>query len=212
MLAVHWVTFFHSVQISTVAVSLISFSTFPIFVAFIEPYFFKEEAKVVDIITTILTFLGAILVVPRFDLSNNITQGFASGTVSAIAFTILSILNHKYARKYPSLLVALYQDGVATMILLPLLFLVHPSIQVLDLFLLMLLGVIFTAVAHTLFIKGMTHIKTQTAGIIASLGPLYGVLFALIVLREIPTIRTLVGGAIILGAVFYSSWNARGVR
>jgi len=37
ILAVHWVTFFQAIQISTVAIGLLSFSTFPIFVALLEP-------------------------------------------------------------------------------------------------------------------------------------------------------------------------------
>jgi len=37
ILAAHWITFFHSIQISTVAVGLLTFSTFPIFVTFMEP-------------------------------------------------------------------------------------------------------------------------------------------------------------------------------
>ena len=45
ILAVHWITFFHSIQISNVAVGLLTFSTFPLFVTFIEPYFFKEKLQ-----------------------------------------------------------------------------------------------------------------------------------------------------------------------
>ena len=42
LLAVHWVTFFESVQVSTVAVCLVSYSTFPFFTVFLEPLFFRE--------------------------------------------------------------------------------------------------------------------------------------------------------------------------
>ena len=45
LLAVHWVAFFQSIQISTVAVGLLSYSSFPVFTAFFEPLFFKEKVK-----------------------------------------------------------------------------------------------------------------------------------------------------------------------
>ena len=40
VLALHWTTFFHSIQVSTVAVGLVTFTTFPLFVTLMEPYFF----------------------------------------------------------------------------------------------------------------------------------------------------------------------------
>ncbi len=36
-LAVHWLTFFHAIQILNVAVGLLSFATFPLFTTFLEP-------------------------------------------------------------------------------------------------------------------------------------------------------------------------------
>ena len=43
ILAVHWATFFHSIQVSSVAIGLITFSTFPAFVVFLEPLLFREH-------------------------------------------------------------------------------------------------------------------------------------------------------------------------
>jgi len=74
---------------------------------------------------------------------------------------------------------------------------------------LVLLGVLFTAVAHSLFIKGLTNVKAQTASIIASLEPVYGIIFAVIILSEIPTLRVVIGGSIILGATFYTTIKSK---
>ena len=38
LLAIHWVTFFHAIQLSTVAIGLLTFATFPIFTALLEPF------------------------------------------------------------------------------------------------------------------------------------------------------------------------------
>jgi drug/metabolite transporter (DMT)-like permease len=65
------------------------------------------------------------------------------------------------------------------------------------------LGVFCTAVAHTLFIQGMRQIRAQTASIISSLEPVYGIVLALVLLGEVPTFRTLAGGAVILIAVLF---------
>src|SRR5262245_43175174 len=68
ILAVHWTTFFQSIQVSTVAVGLLAFSTFPMFVTFLEPWLFKEPLRPKALILAMIIFIGAALIVPTFDL------------------------------------------------------------------------------------------------------------------------------------------------
>ena len=51
----------------------------------------------------------------------------------------------------------------------------------------------------------MKHVRAQTAGIIASLESVYGIISAALILGEIPSLRELVGGAVILGTAAYST-------
>ena len=207
LLAIHWTTFFHAIQISTVAVGLLTFSTFPIFVTFMEPYFFNERLRRFDILTAVTVALGLILVIPSFDFRNNITQGAFWGIVSGFTFAVLSILNRKYVGTYSSVLIVCYQNWMATLTLLPFLFFLNFSIRPMDIFLLAVLGIFCTALAHVLFIKSLVHIKTQLASITACLEPVYGILFAFALLGEVPAIRTILGGAIILGTIAAASRN-----
>ena len=200
ILALHWWTFFQAIQVSTVAVGLLTYSTFPIFVTFLEPYFFKEKIKRSDIFLAVITFLGVILVVPRFEIANNITRGALWGIASGFTFAVLSLLNRKYVKKYSSIVIAFYQDSAAAIVLLPFLFLMEFTITIKDILLLVLLGVCFTAIAHTLFIKGLTNIKAQTASIIACLEPVYGIVIAIFLLGEVPGLRIISGGMLILAA------------
>jgi len=205
ILALHWWTFFQAIQVSTVAVGLLTYSTFPIFVTFLEPYFFKEKIKRSDIFLAVITFLGVILVVPRFEIADNITRGALWGIASGFTFAVLSLLNRKYVKKYSSLVIAFYQDSSAAIVLLPFLFLMEFTITIKEILLLILLGVCFTAIAHTLFIKGMTNIKAQTASIIACLEPVYGIVIAIFLLGEIPGLRIISGGLLILAATVYAT-------
>jgi drug/metabolite transporter (DMT)-like permease len=75
LLAVHWYFFFLSIQISSVAVGLVTFSTFPLFVTFMEPLVFREPLDRKDILTAIVVFIGICLVIPEIDLSNQTTLG-----------------------------------------------------------------------------------------------------------------------------------------
>lgn len=205
ILAIHWITFFHAIQISTVAVGLLTFSTFPVFVTFMEPYFFKEKLRRFDILTAGSVVLGLILVIPSLDFQNHITQGAFWGTISGFTFAVLSILNRKYVSTYPSMMIVWYQNLIATIILLPFIFFDDLTLQATDFAMLALLGIFCTALAHALFIKSLVHIKTQLASITACLEPVYGIIFAFVLLGEIPTFRTILGGGIILGTITIAS-------
>jgi drug/metabolite transporter (DMT)-like permease len=209
ILAIHWSTFFQSIQLSTVAIGLLTFSTFPVFVTFLEPYFFKEKIKLSDIVIAVITFIGVVLVIPKFELANSLTQGVAWGIISGFTYAILSMLNRKYVKEYSSSVIAFYEQFAATIVLIPFLFLQKPVFQLRDILLLIILGTIFTGISHSLFIKGLKNMKTQTAGIISSLEPVYGIIFAVFLLREIPTLREILGGIIILGTVFYSTIKSK---
>ena len=212
ILALHWGTFFQAIQVATVAVGLITFSTFPIFVTFLEPVFFKEKLRPADVVLALVTFTGVVVVVPAFNLDNTTTQGALWGITSGLTFALLSIMNRKYARAYSSLVVAFYQDAAAALFLIPFLFLPAPVMTLPDMLWLALLGIVFTGVAHSLFIRGLAHVKAQAASIIASLEPVYGILAAALLLGESPALRELAGGVVILGAALYATLRKADVR
>lgn len=209
ILAIHWSTFFKSIQVSTVAIGLLTFSTFPVFVTFIEPYFFKEKIKLSDIVIAIVTFIGVVFVIPKFELQDNLTRGVLWGVLSGFTYAFLSVLNRKYVKEYSSLVIAFYEQAIATIILIPCLFLYKPVFGLKDIVMIALLGIIFTGIAHSLFINGLKNIKAQKAGVISTLEPVYGIIFAVFLLRELPTLRELIGGIIILSMVFYSTIKSK---
>lgn len=199
VLAIHWWAFFKSIQMSTVATGLLTFSTFPIFVTFLEPLLFNEKLQAKNIVVAMIAFLGIALVIPEFEMSNSTTRGVLWGVVSGLSFAVLSLLNRKYAKNYSSLVIAFYQNISATIILFPFLFVTKPDITLMDILFLALLGIVFTGIAHALFIKGLASVKTHKASIIANLEPVYGILAAILFFGEIPTSGLLIGGIIVMG-------------
>jgi drug/metabolite transporter (DMT)-like permease len=215
LLACHWVTFFLAIQISSVAVGLVTFSSFPLFVTFMEPVFFKEPLKKRDIATAITVFAGILLVIPDMDFSNNVTLGGFYGVLSGLSFAVLALVNRKNVMVSDPIAVAFYQNLFAALFLiLPVLVLPGLAIKprppdLSDLPLLILLGVVFTAMAHTFFIQSLTKIRAQTASVIAGLEPVYGIVFAFFLLNEVPEVRTLAGGLVIIGATIAAGVYSR---
>lgn len=209
ILAGHWTAFFHSVQISSVAIGIITFDTFPIFIAFLEPLFFKSKIQRREIAAAIVAFAGIMLVVPHFEWGESATSGVLWGTTSGFSFAILSLLNKKALKRYDSSVISFYQYLIAAVVLLPFGIGTIGDMGIRELLFVVFLGVFCSAFAHTIFIKGMKHVRVQTASIISMLESVYGIAFAFVLLQEVPFPRTLVGGTIILGAAIYTTLQQR---
>lgn len=205
ILAVHWILFFESIRVSTVAVGLLAYSSFPIFTAFLEPLFFRTRLSRRHLGLSLACLAGVFLLVPRFSWSERVFQGVVTGLGAGATFALLSIINRKLSFRYASPVVAFYQDAGAALFLLPAALLKPPALTGRDFALLAILGLLCTALAHTLFIAGMRRLSAQTASIISALEPVYGIALAALLLGERPSARTIAGGLIILTAVFVLS-------
>jgi drug/metabolite transporter (DMT)-like permease len=203
LLALHWTAFFQAIVVSNVAIGLLAFSTFPLFTVALEPLLLRRRPNALQFGAALLTLPGVALLTPTLDLRNGATQGVLWGLLAGATFALLSVVNRGLTRRYSSLTISLYQDGVAAVVLLPTLALT-PTAGLFTwraLGLLLALGLGCTALAHTLFIAGLRSVTAQLASLIGALEPVWGVLFAYLLLGEAPTLRTLLGGALILSAV-----------
>ena len=190
LLAVHWMTFFRSIQVSTVAVGLLSVSSFPLFLTFLEPVFFRERMRLRDVALGLMVIGGLVLVPPNLDLGNHITQGVLWGVGSALAYALLSLVSRAQVRRYPAVTVVLYQQIFAALCSLPFALQRAGSTSERDLWMLLLLGVVFTGVAQWLAVASLRHLRAYTTGVIFGLEPVYGILLAWLLLGEVPVLRT----------------------
>jgi len=204
VLAVHWVTFFHSIQISTVAIGLLSFSIFPVVVALIEPLLDHEPFQRLNLLYALIALVGVALVVPEFDIDSAGIRGAAWGMISGGLYAFVTVMNRKYVRHTNPVHIGLWQNVVACFVLSPFNVSALP-IDLRALGLVMILGVVFTAGAHVLFIHGLRQVPARLAALIGTLEPVYGIGAAALIIGEIPSLRTLAGGTIIVLTVVAAS-------
>ena len=201
VLALHWWSFLQSIQLSTVAIGTITFSSFPLFVTFLEPLVFHERLTLRNVLTALVILAGVIITVPEFSLENSMVLGIAVGMVSALTYAVLTLLNRHLAGKYSGTVSSFYEQASAAVILLPFVLKAGVKPTLTDLGLLLFLGVVTTAAAHTLFISSLKDIPARLAGVISSLETVYGILFAWLLLGEVPRLREVIGGTVIIAAV-----------
>ncbi len=208
LLAIHWVTFFASIQASTVAIGLVMFSTCPVFVALLEPVFFREPFKPSALLPAVLVLVGVVIIsgVHRGELIY--ARGIMLGIASGASFAVLQLVNRKLTNTAGPVETSMVQNVVATVLLLPIVAGGLTAIQSSQWLVLIFLGVGCTALAHTLFIDALRRIRVATASLIAAgLEPVYGIVLAALFLSQWPGSHVLIGGAIILitvGVMTYS--------
>jgi len=211
VLALHWVSFFAAIQVATVAVGLLGFASFPLFVLLLERAMLGRRWSRAEAITAIAVGLGLALLVPEFSFGNRTVQGLAWGVVSGFTFALLAVQNRRLAPGRSAIELAFWQNLLAALCLAPVAALAVPGPFALDgrdVALLLVLGLVCTALAHTVFIASLAVVSAHTASVIAALEPVYGIALAVVLLGEVPGPRTLVGGALIVGAAVAASQRA----
>ena len=210
ILGVHWIAFFQAIQVSTVAIGLLSFASYPLFTTLLEPLFFREPLRVRNVFAALIVICGlALMATSSSDDSNTIIsgsvfQGILWGLMAGFGFAVLTLLNRGHVRKYSALLITCWQNGFAALVLLPWSLSESWILSGKELGLLFLLGVVCTVGGHTLLINGLRHVRAQVASLlIAGLEPVFAILFALFLLGEVPSLQTLLGGVLIISTTVF---------
>lgn len=207
VLAFHWFAFFHCIKLTDITTAVLTFSTFPVFTSLLEPIFFKSPFSWKNILLSLICVVGVYIIAP-IDTSNTILlEGFIWGLLSGLSFSILALLNKAQVQSNYSLSISMYQNLFACLILCILFPTSIQTLQVEDMGYLLVLGIVFTGVAHSLFIQSLQSLTAQTSSIIASLEPIYAIGLAYVFFQDRIELNEWIGGGVILLAVFLISYN-----
>lgn len=211
VLALHWVTFFQAIQVSSVAVGLLGYAAFPVFTLGLERILLGRPLQVRDAGTAVLVVGGLALVVPGWSFGDTVLQGLAWGLASAFTFALLAVLNRGAAARRPARDIALWQNAAAALCLVPFAGAAAagsvPAAR--DLLLILVLGVACTAYAHTLFIASLRTVTAHVASVTAALEPAYGMVLAWVLLGEFPTLPMWMGATLLILAAVVAARSAR---
>lgn len=206
LLFLHWFSFFQSIKLSTVALGLLSFSTFPVFTTFMEPLFLRITLERKKVAIAFITLIGISVVAPIGNLDSHMSRGILLGIFSGFSFALLAVINKKLSTVTSGIKLTFYQCFGASLCSIPVLLSKAGSLPSgKDLFLLIALGIIFTGIAHTFFVSSLKSVSASTVSVTTCLEPVYGIAFAAAILGEIPNMKIFLGCALILMAAFSSA-------
>lgn len=202
VLAAHWTTFFQSIKTASVAIGTITFSTYPLFLTFLEPLLFREKFKRISLVYAVLLLAGVLITIPDFSLTDSTTLGILWGMAGSLTYAALTLMNRTLSARYSGAKICLYEQAAAAAALLPAVLAMGERPAPADLAGIAAIGAVCTALAFSLFVSAQRHIRAQTAGIIAGMESVYGIVFAWLLLGAAPTLRECIGGAVILGTAY----------
>jgi drug/metabolite transporter (DMT)-like permease len=205
LLAGHWVSFFIAVKVAGVAIATLGFASFPAFTVILEGLIFRERIRLNEMVLVALVSVGLVLVTPDFDLASQATSGLLWAVASGLLFSLLSLNNRATSSRVPAVQAALCQNLVVALCLLVFAAPELSTVRAIDWLWISLLGVFCTGLAHSLFVASLSVIKARTAAVVFALEPVYGITVAWLLFDENPTLRMLLGGALIIVAIVVSS-------
>ncbi len=209
MLAIHWATFFISVKVGGIAVATLGFASFPAFITLIEWGVLRERITRAEWIRLICVSLGLILVTPSFNFSDAGTEGLLWGLFSGAGFGVLAVLNRRYLSNIDAFCVAGLQNLVVFLLLSPWALPLLPAVSLASWGWILILGVACTGLAHLLFVSSLRVLHARTAGLVVALEPVYAIVFAWILFAQVPSLRTILGGLIMIAAIISASLAVR---
>lgn len=206
LMAVHWVTYFHAMQVSSVATGMLALFTYPVLLVLLEPLFERTRIQLGDLCAALLVLAGVWLLVPG---GPSASSGVIWGVFSGLLFALRNLLVRYKLRHLNPLLSMGLQALIVVAVTLP-----FVSDAALDAppatgLWMLLLALVFTATPHTLMTFALGGLKARSVGLISCLQPVYGVLLAWLILNEQPGLWTLAGGALIVAAAALESVKKR---
>jgi drug/metabolite transporter (DMT)-like permease len=201
MMVIHWTTFFTAIQVSTVAIGILAVFTAPMITTFLEPMFDDKKVCKKDVLLALVAFAGIVLMIDEFSFGSGAVQGILLGTTSAFLVSLRNIWSKCLVKSYTAPLVMFWQIVFGALFMSPLLFFIKVEVTPVDIKNLLILALFATAIAHTLMLKSVACIGARATGVIMMIQPLYAIVLAMFLLGEIPTLRVLAGGLLVMSAM-----------
>lgn len=200
LLAIHWVTFFLSVQLAGVAVATLTFAAFPLFTVLLVTMKARRRPSLLELGAGLAIILAVALLVDAKDSNAQLT-GAIVGLGSALSFAVFGIKAQLLTTEIPPLMVSLIQNLTVALCLTPtLVFSSQAPHTTTDWVCLMLLGGVTTAFMHQLYLFALKRLSATTCSGFIALEPVYAIVFAAIFFGEPLTRWVVVSAAFIIAS------------
>lgn len=187
IVALHWMTFYGSIKLANASVALAAMATTSLYTSIIEPLITGKKFQWLEFGLGLLIIPPMLMIASNLDLS--LMQGLYVGLLSAFLASLFATLNKKMvdaADAYQVSFLEMFSACIFITILLP--FIMRGDISFMprgmDWAYLLVLALGCTTVAFVISMKALKHVSAFDANLVINLEPVYGILLAIIILKE----------------------------
>jgi drug/metabolite transporter (DMT)-like permease len=194
----HWLTLFLGIKASSASIGAIGLSTYGAHLLILGALF-GARVRLTDIAAVIIAILGAILVVPSFDLRNETALGMLLTSSSALMYASLPLLHQRWSH-IDNRTRALGQFAFAFLFFLVFLPKAEWDLGPRDWAGLAFLAIGVTLIGHSLWVSVTTRLTPASTSILYYANIPIAIALSTLALGERLTLRVALGAALIIGA------------
>ena len=216
LIALHWYCFFEAIALSNVSIALVFMSTTAFFTSFAEWVVYRKGIDYKELFTGGLVIIGVSIIVNDLNLENHpdYFKAILLALISAFLAAFFSVINSVLVKKNDSAIISFY-ELMGGFWVISILFYINGeivleqlSLNSLQLFWLMILGIVCTSFAFLLGVYVMKFIKPYTVNLSVNLEPIYAIIFALLIFKnsEIMNLNFYLGSMIVVGSILLNAF------
>jgi drug/metabolite transporter (DMT)-like permease len=197
-------TYFYAFQNTTIANAVLTHYTAPVIVAFLSPLFLKEKITIKIIFVIIIASIGMWIMIGGFSLKESQIAGIIAGLISGLTYAIIIIFLRIHSQNFNPLVLCFFTNITIAILLLPFIreFPLH------SLWSYLFMGIVHSTIAPILYFKGLQYVTANKAAVLGYLEPVCAILLGILFLQESITLRTVVGGFLVLFSGLLTVKNA----
>jgi drug/metabolite transporter (DMT)-like permease len=207
VVALELIFYFASIRLANVTVGISLEYMAPVFVALLAPWVLRTRRQTIDMVAVAVALGGmALLVLPGLTMGEGHTSipGIIFGLLAGLMFATAMMLIKSMGQDVRGSTFALFFCLGSVVLLTPLALWQtlagHYHLTWTDTWIVLVSGLIYTALCFSLFTDGIRHVRVEHAGILGYIEPVTSPLWAFLLIGETVPWTTLAGGALIVAA------------
>lgn len=194
IVALHWITFYGSIKYANASIALAAMATTSLFTSIIEPPITGKKFQWLELVLGLLIIPPMVMIAVDIDFS--LLKGLWVGLLSAFLASVFATMNKKMVGRADAYQISFLEMSSAFLfisILLP--FFIGDEATLMpvgtDWIYLIILSLLCTTLAYVISLKALRYVSAFDANLVINLEPVYGILLAIIILKEHKEMSTL---------------------
>lgn len=218
VVALHWVTFYISIDLSTASLGILCLSTTTVHVAWLEPLIMKRRFSWIELGLGLIVIYGIYFVSTDFNAKDY--EALTYGLFSAFLAALFSVMNGKFAKTMAPSKITFYEMLIGCAFLTVLLMARGEftselfDLSTKDVLWLLFLGLLCTSFAFLVTVELIKRLGAFTVSLSVNMEPVYTIILAIFLLGEQKIVGTqfYIGSTIIVVVVLANAILKRFLR